>query len=518
MEGEDLLHRSLLMGEVLARTSRQFPGRVALIEGERQITYGDYNRLVNRYANGLLALGIKPGEHVAVWMYNSIELTALMFAVTKAGATAVPLNFRYNARDAAYVIDQSDAVAVLAGAEFTEILREIRPELPKVLHFLLAEGSLGAGSLPLEELLQAPDDEPVHPVDMLAPAIILYTSGTTGQPKGAVLSHLAVVTNALTMPMVAGFRSGDVYLNAVPLFHVGFICFFLAHILVGGTVVIMRAFDPSGAAQAIERHKVTTVWFVPTMAISFLAQDGFSGYDFSSLRIWNSGGAILPTELRARIMRTFPNARINDVFGMTETASVTTLLPHEDGLRKSACVGLPIPTVEVRVVDEEDRDVPQGAPGEIVYRGPTIMTEYYKLPEATARAMRGGWFHAGDIVRQDEEGYVYVLDRKTDMIISGGENIFPREVEEVLFQHPAVLEAAVIGVADEHWGEAVKAIVALKPEHEASAEELMEFCAERLSRYKKPRSVEFVPSLPRNASGKVLKTALRKSFGAKAGY
>ena len=301
------------MGEVLARTTRQFPERIALVEGERQITYGDYNRLVNRYANGLLALGVGPGEHVAVWMYNSIELTALMFAVTKAGATAVPLNFRYTARDAAYVIDQSDAVAVVAGAEFTEMLREIRLELPKVRHFVLAEGSLDEGSLPLEELLNAPDGEPVHPVDMLAPAIILYTSGTTGQPKGAVLSHLAVVTNALTMPMVAGFRSGDVYLNAVPLFHVGFICFFLAHTLVGGTVVIMRAFDPSGAAQAIARHKVTTVWFVPTMAISFLAQDGFSAYDFSSLRIWNSGGAILPTELRARIMRTFPGARINDV-------------------------------------------------------------------------------------------------------------------------------------------------------------------------------------------------------------
>ncbi len=506
------------MGEVLARTSRQYPERIALIEGDRKVTYSEYNRLVNRYANGLQNLGVKPGDHVAVWMYNSIELTALMFAITKAGATAVPLNFRYTAQDAAYVIDQSDAVAVAAGPEFTDLLAKIRQELPKVRSYILSAGSLGEGSLSLEALQQASDREPIHPVDMLDPAIILYTSGTTGQPKGAVLSHLAVVTNALTMPMVAGFRSGDVYLNAVPLFHVGFICFFLAHILVGGSVVIMRAFDPAGAARAIESHKVTTVWFVPTMAISFLSQEGFADYDFSSLRIWNSGGAILPTELRARIMRSFPKARINDVFGMTETASVTTLLPPEDGLRKTACVGLPIPTVEVRVVDEEDRDVPEGTPGEIAYRGPTIMTEYYKMPEATARAMRNGWFHAGDVVRQDEEGFVYVLDRKTDMIISGGENIYPREVEEVLFQHPAVLEVAVIGVADEHWGEAVKAVVALKPGQEASAEELISFCADRLARYKKPRSVEFVPALPRNASGKVLKTSLRQAFGAKAGY
>ena len=518
MEKAEILHRSLLMGEVLARTSRRYPDRVAVVDGERQLTYRDYNALVNRYANGLARLGLGPGDHLAIWMHNSIELTALLFAASKAGLCAVPLNVRYAAREAAYVIAQSDAAAVVAGAEFTDLLRDLRDALPAVRHVILAEGTAGPGSLLLSDLLDAPDDEPVEPVDMLDPAIILYTSGTTGKPKGAVLSHLAVVTNALTMPTVAGFRSGDVYLNAVPLFHVGFICFFLAHILVGGSVVIMRGFDPAAAAAAIERHRVTTVWFVPTMATSFLGQQGLDRYDLSSLRIWNSGGAILPTDLRRRILEALPAVRIQDVFGMTETASVTTLLSHEDGLRKTACVGLPIPTVEVRVVGPDDEDVPMGTPGEIVYRGPTVMTEYYKMPEATAEAMRGGWFHAGDVVRQDEEGFLYVLDRKTDMIISGGENIYPREVEEVLYEHPAVQEAAVIGVADAHWGEAVKAIVALRPGAAATAQDLIDFCAERLARYKKPRSVEFVPTLPRNASGKVLKTALRATYGAKADY
>lgn len=517
MQIGEKLARTLCLGEIVARSSRTYPDRRALIEGERTLTYRQYNSLANRYANALREMGVQPGEKVAVWMYNCIEMTALMVGITKIGGVAVPLNFRYSPEEAQYVLADSESVVAIADPEFADALRSIHGQLPAVRACVI-KGETGHGFIPLSALEEAGDAEPLVEIRSEDPALLLYTSGTTGRPKGAVLSHLAVVTSATSIPTVTGFRNGDVYLNVVPLFHVGFICFFMAHILLAGTVVVLRAFDPVAAMEAIQRHKVTTVWFVPTMAIAFLNHPKLAEYDCSSIRIWNSAGSALPTRVRNQILEYLPQVRVNDVFGMTETASVTTVLCHEDGVRKTASVGLPIPTVEIRVVDENDQDVPRGEVGEIVYRGPVVMTEYHRNPAATAETLRGGWFHSGDLVRQDEEGFVYLVDRKKDMIISGGENIYPREVEEVLFKHHAVLEAAVIGVPDPHWGESVKALVVLKQGRDATGEELIEFCKEHVASYKKPRSVELVPSLPRNASGKILKHELRRQYGPQVQY
>ena len=279
-----------------------------------------------------------------------------------------------------------------------------------------------------------------------------------------------------------------------------------------------QVFNPVEVMQLLEREKCDSVLLIPAMANFLLQMPDLDKYDTSSLKAWFSGAAVLPTELRNRFTEAFPQVKIFDCFGQTESNALVSMLRPSDAERKVASVGRAIPFVEIRVVDDQDRDVPVGEVGEAIYRGPTIMREYYNSPEATAAAFRNGWFHSGDAVRRDEEGFIYVVDRKTDMIISGGENIYPAEIEEVLFKHPKILEAAVIGVHDEQWGESVKAIVVTKPGQTLTEEEVIEFCKDRLASYKKPRSVDFIDALPRNPAMKVLKRVLREKYGKAVRY
>jgi acyl-CoA synthetase (AMP-forming)/AMP-acid ligase II len=323
---------------------------------------------------------------------------------------------------------------------------------------------------------------------------------------------------AINIILVSATRADDIYLNTIPLFHVGLTTFFLLNLVAGGTNVLMRAFDPREALEIIQREKVTTTWLVPAMTIAVLSLKDVEKYDLSSLRIWYSGGAILPTEIRNRLMNLLKGIAIFDIFGQTETNGCTTALRHNDGLRKTASVGQPLGTIEIRIVDDEDNVVPPGESGELCYRGPSLFTEYYKNPAETETAWRNGWFHSGDIVRQDEEGFVYVVDRKKDIIVTGGENVASKEVEEVIFQHPKILEAAVIGVPHEKWGETIKAVAVLKPGEKMTEEELINFCKDRVAGYKKPTSVDFIDALPRSSTGKVLKYELRKKYGPAVKY
>jgi len=353
----------------------------------------------------------------------------------------------------------------------------------------------------------------------------MYTAGTTGRPKGAVLTH----KNQIMMWTLASLevsREPDIgdmsdwrACAAPPVFHIASFGICLAYLLFGSTVILpAQVFNPVEIMQLLEREKCDAVLLIPAMANFLLQMPDLGKYDTSSLKAWFSGAAVLPIELRKRIMEVFPQVKIVDCFGQTESSGIVSMLRPSDAERKEASVGRGLAFVEIRVVDDQDRDVPVGEVGEGVYRGPNIMKEYYNNPEATAVAFRNGWFHSGDLVRRDEEGFIYVVDRKKDMIVSGGENIYPAEVEEVLYKHPKILEAAVIGVQDEQWGENVKAIVVIKPGETLTEEEVIEFCKGHLASYKKPKSVDFIDALPRNPAMKVLKTVLRHRYGKAVEY
>ncbi|WP_274379394.1 AMP-binding protein [Alkalihalobacterium alkalinitrilicum] len=339
--------------------------------------------------------------------------------------------------------------------------------------------------------------------------MICYTSGTTGNPKGAVLSHKNLILGAINNVVEAKIPNGTKQLLTTPIFHIAGIAFILINCTVAGTTVIHRDFNPAQVLETIQDEKINSIFLVPAMWNFVTQHPDIDKYDLSSLVLSTTGAAICPLEVKKRILYYFPNTRLLDNFGQTEMSPTTTMLQPEDSFRKSASVGKPVLNVEIRVVDENMNDVPIGEIGEIVYRGPTLMKGYYKKPEATEEAFKGGWFHSGDLVRLDDEGFVYVVDRKKDMIISGGENIYPAEVEAALYKHDAVLEVAVIGVPDEKWGESVKAYIVLKQGKTMSEDEVLEHCKQHVASYKKPKYVEFISELPRNTSGKILKRVLR---------
>jgi len=363
-----------------------------------------------------------------------------------------------------------------------------------------------------EFLKDKKEDEPLVLVRDDDPAFIVYTSGTTGKPKGAVLTHKNLMMDGLNLLGEMDFPQDTRWLCVPPLFHAAALGLFLTVVLRGGTTIIVEQFVPQKIPQMLVDEKISFVFLVPAMWIFLLQVPNINEYDCSELKIGVSGAAIMPVEVKKQVLEQFPKMMIYDIFGQTEMSPCTTMLKHADAVRKPGSVGQRIMNVEARVVDYEGNDVKVGDVGEIVYRGPTTLREYYKNPEATEEAMAGGWFHSGDLVREDEDGYIYVVDRAKDMIISGGENIYAAEVEEVIFSHPKVLEVAIIGTPDQKWGESVKAIVVPKEGENISEEEIIAHCQEKLASYKKPRSVEIIEILPRNAAGKVKKFILKEQY------
>ncbi len=523
---EEALAKRLLLGEIIASNARKFPDREAVIYGDTRLTYREFNARINCLAHALMGMGVKKGEKVAILLFNCNQYLEAYLAMAKIGAIAVPLNFRLHPEEIAYIVDNADAVAFILGEAFVNTVRGIQKDLPKVRQYISVSEKPVEGMHHFESLLQKyPDDEPLVLVEEDDPAFIMYTAGTTGRPKGAVLTHKGqtIIWTLAILELSREPDLGDMSIwracAAPPIFHLASFGTCLANLLFGATVILTtEVFNPVEIMQLLEREKCDSVLLIPAMANFLLQMPGLDKYDTSSLKAWITGAAILTTDLRRRIMEAFPHVKIFDCFGQTETNAVVSLLRPSDAERKVASVGRALPFVEIRVVDDQDRDVPVGEVGEAVYRGRTIMKEYYNNPEATAAAFRNGWFHSGDAVRQDEEGFLYIVDRKTDMIVSGGENIYPAEIEEVLHKHPKILEAAVIGVYDEQWGENVKAIVVTKPGETLTEEEVIDFCKERLASYKKPRSVDFIDALPRNPAMKVLKTVLREKYGKSVRY
>jgi len=513
------LARNLVLGEIFARTARRFPEKQAVVSEEGAFTYRELDERVNRLANALIDLGVSRGEKVAVFMPNSSRTIECYYGAHKCGAVVVPVNIRLSPKEVQYILDHSDARVLLYDKALEETVRAVRQERMRIEHWVVAGEPEPKGALEYEALVASGrPSEPLVPVDDDDVCYIAYTAGTTGRPKGAMITHKNAAMTA--MIAVASFRIGpeDRYFVAPPIFHVaGFgavnICF-----QVGATVLLKRTFDPKEILRFMASEKATLAVLVPVMWNLILKDPDLSRFDLRSLRLGLSGGAVLQTEIKRKVREVFPNcAGIVDIFGQTEAAPTCALLPEEAD-RKPGSVGRPLPHIEVRVVGDDGRKVRPGEVGEIQYRGPTTFLGYYKEPERTQEAFADGWFRSGDLVRTDEEGFVYVVDRRNDTIVSGGENVYPVEVERVLFEHPKIVEAAVVGIPHEKWGEAVHAFIVLKPGETLTAEELSEHCRKHLAGYKIPRSFDVVPELPRNAAGKVLRRELRRKYGSAIRY
>ena len=492
--------RSLTLGEQLAAQARRGPGRWAIHCGDQSLTYGELDERATRLAHVLRSRGVGAGDRVAILMFNRVELVEALFACCRLGAIGVPLNFRLVREEIAHILADAEPVVTIADETLaSRVDDECLVTGPEY------EAALAAASTePLD--VHVPED---------APAVILYTSGTTGRAKGAVLTHLGLASNALGALLALGvWRDDEVWASGLPLAHIGGFGDLVVYLAVGGTFVSLPSggFDAATLVDVLERHQVTGCFLVPTQWQDVCALPGIRERRLPLRRAaW--GAAPSPMALLELLAETFPGIEQINAFGQTETSGATTLLRGEDAARKMGSVGKPIATVEARIVDDEMRDVAPGEVGEIVYRGPCVTPGYWRRPDADAEAFAGGWFHSGDLCRADDEGYIYVAGRKKDMIVSGGENVFPAEVEDVLARHPLVAEAVVVGVPHERWGETPCAVIRpADPAAPPDADELIELCRAHLASYKKPTSVVIVEDLPRNASGKVLKHVLREQM------
>lgn len=508
------MSRELALGGMLRSNARLYPDKVALtFEGETR-TFATLDERTNRLANALQDRGVGYGESVAVLMYNSIEVIEAYFAIQKLGARAVPINFRLAVPEVEYILRNSRCLGIISGFELRDLAVQSATAAPTVrFHLGLGEVSNGVDSYE-RAIADGSSDAPDVMVRSDDVALLMYTSGTTGLPKGALLTHSNLWVNTVNWVVEMGARHDDVWLSGLPLFHIGGINGILPFLYVGGRSVILPStgFDAEESLRQLAEHSSTMCYFVPTQWKQICELSAVDDIDTSRLRKALWGASQSAPSMLELLTATFPNVGIVNAFGQTEMSSNTTFLGPEDAIRKMGSVGKPVINVEVRVVDEAMNDVPPGEVGEIVYRGPTVMKGYHDDQAATDEAFRGGWFHSGDLVRADEEGFLYVVDRKKDMIISGGENIYPAELEIVLDGHEAVQEVAVIGVPHPTWVETPIALVTRRPGYHVEEEELVSYVRERVASYKKPARVLFVDELPRNAAGKLLKRDLREDF------
>ncbi len=502
----------------LARHALMQPEATALRFLGRTTTWGDLDRRVTALAGALSRRGVVFGDRVLILMLNRTEFIESFLAINKLGAIAVPVNFRMTPPEIAFLVGDCQAEVVITESVLAGVATAVR-DIDSTLKTVIVAGAgtdeavLGYDDVLMEEGQRAPTVD--IPDD--SAALIMYTSGTTGKPKGAVLTHNNLAGQATTFLFTSGADlNSDVGFIGVPLFHIAGIANMIPGMLLGRPTVIypLGAFDPGELLGVLEAEGVTGIFLVPAQWQAVCAEQQ-SNPRRLQLRTLSWGAAPASDTLLRSMSETFPGTRILAAFGQTEMSPVTCMLLGDDAIRKLGSVGKVIPTVAARVVDETMNDVPVGQVGEIVYRAPTLMVGYWNNPKATEEAFAGGWFHSGDLVRQDEEGYVWVVDRKKDMIISGGENIYCAEVENVLAGHPAVAEVAVIGRADQKWGEVPVAVVALAAAAGGTLDlgDLDEFLTNQLARYKHPKAIEVVDALPRNPAGKVLKTELRARFG-----
>ncbi|MEU8303530.1 AMP-binding protein [Actinomadura sp. NPDC048955] len=499
----------------LAAMAAGAPAKLAVVEDERRLTYPEFNALVNRYANLLVEHGVRAGTKVVWCGRNSTEVVALISALRKCGAVGVPLNYRLTPEETAYVVENADAALVVFDAEQAPQLEAARKQAAGVRAWLAWGPAAPDWASSLDALAErSPETEPVaRGADPAAGTSMFYTSGTTGKPKGVVRGEH---DPALVLGLVGeiGFEPGDVYLTTGPLYHSGPMSFMLIVQLMGGTVVVMRDFDPERWLDLVERHRVTTTFSAPTpiRRVVDLPEETIRRRDLSSLRRVIANAAPWPFELKRRYVDRIGDGSLFEVYGSTELG-VDTVLRPEDQMRKPGSCGRAAPGVEIALFGEDGGPVEEPhVPGDLYVRGTGTFNAYYKAEGKFQDASRGDWLTVGDIAYRDEEGFYYICDRRTDMIISGGMNIYPAEIEAVLTAHPAVADAAVFGVPSDEWGESVHAAIVLAPDGAATDDDLRAFCREHLAAYKTPRGFDRLSEIPRNPSGKTLKRQLRAPY------
>jgi acyl-CoA synthetase (AMP-forming)/AMP-acid ligase II len=501
------------------------PERNSIVFEGKRWTYGQTSERINRLANVLVKLGVEKGDRIGILHVNCNQYIESYFATARLGAIFVPLNFRAKAEELAFMISNAEIKTLFVGSRYLDMINGMLPQLPSIKECISIDRESG---LSYEDLINSSSpNEPIWEIGDEDITILMYTAGTTGRPKGVPLRHNAFVTYVLDNVDPASPDIEERNLLTVPLYHVAGIQAMLAAIYGGRTLVLMRQFEVKEWMDTIQREKATRVMLVPTMLKRVIDDPDFSKYDLSSLKVVTYGAAPMPFEVINKAIKVMPWVRFINAFGQTETASTITTLGPEDHIiegteeerekklkRLTSSIGRPLPDVEVKIVDEEEKALPPLEVGEILARGPRIMTGYWRDEQKTSQVITpDGWLRTGDMGWMDEDGYIYLAGRADDMIIRGGENISPEEVENVLHSHPKVEEAAVIGVPDPEWGQEPRAVVVLKKGEMATQEEIIEFCRSKLAGFKRPRSVVFVSSLPRNPMGKVLRKNLREEYG-----
>ncbi len=510
----------MLLGDLVKRNAKLYPNKTAVIFKNSQYTYKELEDRVNRVAWGLRGIGIKKGDRVGVLSRPSSQFIELYLAIPKIGGVLVPLNCRFTGRELAHIINDSEMKSLISDKEFAGTIQLIQPDLNYLSSFYVVSDKPDFITS-YEELVSDfyPETFPggIEDDDL---AVLMYTSGTTGNPKGVMLTHKNLISMYMSRIIDLKLDKNDIFLNCVPLYHTA-AEYALLVLYVGGTIIIHSDFDPEHFLKDMEANKITFCLGVPAM-VNFLLQHmekTGEDYDFSSVRFFLYGAAPMPVALLKKAMKTF-NCDFLHSYGLTEASpGVCLLMPEEhimegsdSEVKRLASCGKEIFNVEVKVVNKRGASVKPDEIGEIIVKGDNVMKGYWRLPEETSQAIKNGWLYTGDLATVDNEGYIFIVDRKKDMIISGGENIYPREIEEVLYTHPDILEAAVIGIPDEKWGEAVKAFVVVKKGKELLEKAVIDFCVKNLAGYKKPASVEFISVLPRNPVGKVLKKRLRGKY------
>ncbi len=504
------------LGLFLTKRSKLNPNREAYVDGilPVRLTFSELNERCNKTANAFLAAGVKKGERIGFLLMNSAEFMEAYFAAAKIGAVVVPLNWRLVPDELEFILKDSGTTRLIFGDEFLDTVTELHSRGDKT---------------DITDWLQVISDEPLLPFargyqqfrdaenndepeigatgdDML---YIMYTSGTTGLPKGVVHSHNTSIWAVLTVSATTYYQDGDRYLGALPMFHVGALMPLTLNIYRGATSIVMRSFDPKLAWELIEKERLTIGLAVPAMLNFMLQVPDYQKYDFSALRWILSGAAPVPVSL----MESYADMgiEIHQIYGLTETGGPACLIDAENAIKKIGSTGKAFVHTDVRLVDSDGNDSPPNEPGEIIVRAPHVMIEYWNRPDATADTIIDGWLHTGDVAVADEDGFIYIQDRIKDMIISGGENVYPAEIEGVLMTHPQITEAAVIGQEDPTWGESPFAII-VSSDPELTGDAVMQFCDQKLARFKQPRRVEFTDIIPRNPSGKILKRILREQY------
>ena len=502
------------VGEWTTRWAQRSPEKICIKYNDLELTNKEFNHRINQLAHAFQALGLKKGARVAVLMANSHVFMEILFALSKIGGIMVPLNFRLAPPELEFILNDSEPIMLIYSPEFTTVADALRGRIPSIRHYLCEMEGGTAGDPKYEDWIAGKSkEEPVPDSEVVLDDLhfIMYTSGTTGRPKGAAVRQEQTQWNAINALHLYGISQTDIAICCAPLFHIGALHASATPNLYGGSkLIIQRFFDPSGVLKLVEQEKATSMFGIPVMFLFMTQVPEFEKTDFSSVQYFIAGGSPCPKPLIETYMNKGVN--FNQGYGMTETATAISALRTEDALRKLGSCGKPVFHTDVRIVDLKGNDVLQGEMGEVLVKGPNVINEYWRRPEATAETIVNGWLHSGDMGYFDEEGYLYLVDRRKDMYISGGENVYPAEVEDVLMGHPAVADAGVIGIPDEKWGEVGMAIIVKAPGVDVTEDEIIDYCRGKLAGYKRPRKVAFIDALPRTLTGKILKKDLRAMF------